>query len=188
MQSLDEYMQRGIKEIIDQYPEVEKALDTYAAAAHLDFGTLWAYEVDGFGNRLFMDDANVPSLLSLPYLGCCSLEDPQYRATRAFVLSEHNPYFFRGQSGEGSGSPHVGLEMIWPLGVIMRALTSANDSEIAFCLRMLRSTHGGTGFMHESFHRDDPTRFTRAWFAWANTLFGELILRVHRERPHLLQA
>ncbi len=168
--------------------EVEAALHAHAVAEHLDVGTMWAYEVDGFGNRLFMDDANVPSLLSLPYLGCCRPTDPQYRATRAFVLSEHNPYFFRGRSGGGIGSPHTGLEMIWPLSVIMRALTSEDDTEIALCLRRLRSTHGGTGFMHESFHQDDPTRFTREWFAWANTLFGELILRVHHERPHLLQA
>ena len=168
--------------------EVEAALHAHAVAEHLDVGTMWAYEVDGFGNRLFMDDANVPSLLSLPYLGCCGLEDPLYRATRAFVLSEHNPYFFRGRSGEGIGGPHVGLEMIWPLGVIMRALTSGYDAEIVLCLRILRSTHGGTGLMHESFHQDDSTHFTREWFAWANSLFGELMLRVHDERPYLLQA
>jgi meiotically up-regulated gene 157 (Mug157) protein len=168
--------------------EVERALQLHALADHLQFGKVWAYEVDGFGNRLFMDDANVPSLLSLPYLGCCRPDDPYYRATRAFVLSEHNPYFFRGTAGEGIGGPHVGLEMIWPLSVIMRAFTSTDDAEIAACLRTLRDSHGGTGFMHESFHQDDPSRFTRAWFAWANTLFGELIWRVHDERPHLLRA
>jgi meiotically up-regulated gene 157 (Mug157) protein len=175
-------------ECLARADEVETALRAHGAAEHLDFGTLWAYEVDGFGNRLFMDDANVPSLLSLPYLGCCTRDDPWYRATRAFVLSEHNPYFFRGTVGDGIGGPHVGLEMIWPLSVIMRALTSDDDAEIGYCLRMLRATHGGSGFMHESFHQDDPSRFTREWFAWANTLFGELILRVHDERPYLLQA
>jgi meiotically up-regulated gene 157 (Mug157) protein len=168
--------------------EVETALKAHALGDHLGFGTMWAYEVDGFGNRLFMDDANVPSLLSLPYLGCCSPDDPRYRATRDFVLSGDNPYFFRGTAGEGIGSPHVGLDMIWPLSVIMRALTSHDDSEIVACLRILRTSHGGTGFMHESFHQHDTTRFTRAWFAWANTLFGELIWRVHDERPYLLQA
>ena len=168
--------------------EVEEALKAHAVVEHPIHGDVWAYEVDGFGNRHHMDDANIPSLLALPYLGACAPEDPLHRPTRAFVLSEDNPYFFHGTAGEGVGGPHVGPEMIWPLGIIMRALTSVDDSEIATCLRMLKETHGGTGFMHESFHQDDPTRFTREWFAWANTLFGELILKVHGERPHLLRT
>jgi len=168
--------------------EVAEALFRHALLTHPTHGEIWAYEVDGFGNRHYMDDANVPSLLSLPYLGACSRDDARYRRTREFVLSRANPYFFRGEAGEGVGGPHVGLEMIWPLGIIMRALTSLDDREIAHCLEMLKTTHGGTGFMHESFHQDDPTRFTRSWFAWANTLFGELILRVHQERPYLLRA
>jgi meiotically up-regulated gene 157 (Mug157) protein len=167
--------------------EVDAALAAHAVVEHPVHGQLWAYEVDGFGNRHHMDDANIPSLLSLPYLGACTPSYPLYRRTRAFVLSRENPYFFRGAAGEGVGGPHVGLEMIWPLGIIMRGLTSDDDDEISRCLRMLKETHGGTGFMHESFHQDDPNRFTRAWFAWANTLFGELILKVHRERPHILQ-
>lgn len=167
--------------------EVARALVEWARVEHMNWGTIFAYEVDGFGNRLFMDDANVPSLLSLPYLGCVESNDPVYRATRRFVLSDSNPYFFRGAAGEGIGGPHAGRDMIWPLGIIMRALTSDDESEIAFCLTMLKQTHAGTGFMHESFHKNDATRFTRAWFAWANTLFGELILTVHEQRPHLLQ-
>ena len=168
--------------------EVREALSEYAVVTHPVHGEVWAYEVDGFGNRHHMDDANIPSLLSLPYLGACAPDDPIYRRTRAFVLSQDNPYYFQGGAGEGVGGPHVGLEMIWPLGITMRALTSTDDTEIAHCLRMLKETHGGTGFMHESFHQDDSTRFTREWFAWANTLFGELILKVHRERPQLLRS
>lgn len=168
--------------------EVETALATHAVVEHPVHGQLWAYEVDGFGNRHYMDDANIPSLLSLPYLGACDTKDPLYRRTRGFVLSPENPYFFKGEAGEGIGGPHVGLKMIWPLGITMRALTSTDDAEIAWCLRTLTKTHGGTGFMHESFHQDDPNRFTREWFAWANTLFGELVLKVHRERPHLLKG
>jgi len=167
--------------------EVDEALVEWARVEHMDLGTIFPYEVDGFGNRLFMDDANVPSLLSLPYLGCVERDDSVYRTTRAFVLSEHNPYFFRGTAGEGIGGPHAGMDMIWPLGIIMRALTSDDESEIALCLSMLKQTHAGTGFMHESFHKNDPTRFTRKWFAWANTLFGELILTVNQQRPQLLQ-
>ncbi|HEX9887237.1 MAG TPA: glycoside hydrolase family 125 protein [Longimicrobiales bacterium] len=167
--------------------EVESALREHAIVEHPEAGRVWAYEVDGFGNCHHMDDANIPSLLSLPYLGCCQAADPLYRSTRGLVLSERNPYFFRGTAAEGVGGPHVGLDMIWPLGLIMRALTSEDEEEILRCLDWLKATHGGTGLMHESFHKDDPGRFTRAWFAWANTLFGELVLTLLRERPHLLE-
>ena len=168
--------------------QVSEALYRYCTARHQKYGLVYAYEVDGFGNQLFMDDANVPSLLSLPYLGCCDANDTIYRNTRALVLSSYNPYFFRGKAGEGIGGPHVGLDMIWPLGIIMRALTSRDDREILFCLRMLKTTHAGTGLMHEAFNKDDPKKFTRAWFAWANTLFGELILNLHEYRPYLLKT
>jgi meiotically up-regulated gene 157 (Mug157) protein len=167
--------------------EVAAALTRHALVPHPRHGTVWAYEVDGFGNALFMDDANVPSLLSLPYLGCAAARDPAYVRTRRLVLSEDNPYFFRGKAGEGVGGPHVGLRMIWPLAITMRALTSTDDAEVLACLRTLKSTHAGTGFMHEAFDEDDPARFTREWFAWANTLFGELVLKVRAERPHLLR-
>ncbi len=168
--------------------EVERALRGHAVVEHPVHGPIWAYEVDGFGNRLYMDDANIPSLLSLPYLGACDPHDPLYLRTRALVLSPENPYFFRGSAAEGVGSPHVGTGMIWPLAITMRALTATRDDEIRSCLAMLKKCHGGTGFMHESFHQDDPSRFTRSWFAWANSLFGELVAQVHRERPHLLSA
>jgi len=167
--------------------EVSHAIEIYGKARHAKRGVVYAYEVDGFGNQLFMDDANVPSLLSLPYLGCCGVTDEIYVNTRSLVLSEDNPYFFRGKAGEGIGGPHIGLNMIWPMSVVMRALTSRNEAEILGCLKTLKETHAGTGFMHESFHKDDPGKFTREWFAWANTLFGELILKVHSERPGLLK-
>ena len=167
--------------------EVAAALVLHALVAHPRQGTVWAYEVDGFGNALLMDDANVPSLLALPYLGSGTTEDPAYVRTRRLVLSEDNPWFFRGKAAEGVGGPHVGLRMIWPLGITMRGLTSTNDPEVLACLRALAATHAGTGFMHEAFDQDDPGRFTREWFAWANTLFGELVLKVRAERPHLLR-
>jgi len=166
--------------------EVRAALARHAVAEHLDHGRIYAYEVDGFGNRLFMDDANLPSLLALPYLGLVPAGDPLYRNTRRFVLSPDNPYFFKGRAGEGIGGPHVGLNMIWPLSITARALTSGDDEEIAACIATLVATHAETGFMHEAFAKDDAARFTRAWFAWANTLFGELIVKVHAERPGLL--
>jgi uncharacterized protein len=165
--------------------EVEAAVQRYGKTQHAKYGEIWAYEVDGYGNVLMMDDANAPGLLSLPYLGCCSIEDPMYRRSRQFVQSDANPYFFRGTAAEGVGGPHIGLSMIWPMSIIMRALSSTDDAEIHQCLRWLRNTTAGTGFMHESFQKDDPSKFTRAWFAWANTLFGELTMRLASERPHV---
>jgi uncharacterized protein len=165
--------------------EVETAVNRYGKTQQAKYGEIWAYEVDGYGNVLMMDDANAPGLLSLPYLGCCGIDDPIYRRTRQFVLSEANPYFFSGAAAEGVGGPHEGLNMIWPMSIIFRALTSRDDAEIRQCLLWLRNTTAGTGFMHESFQKDDPRVFTRPWFAWANTLFGELTMRLASERPHV---
>lgn len=158
--------------------EVETALKKYATFNHPKYGTIYAFEVDGFGNQLFMDDANVPSLLAMAYLGDVDINDPIYQNTRRFVWSEDNPYFFKGKAGEGIGGPHIGYDMIWPMSIMMKAFTSQDDAEIEQCIRMLMSTDAGTGFMHESFHKDNPKKFTRAWFAWQNTLFGELILKL----------
>jgi meiotically up-regulated gene 157 (Mug157) protein len=166
--------------------EVSNALKQHAKSHHPQAGEIWACEIDGFGNALFMDDANVPSLLSLPYLGCCSETDTIYRSTRRFVLSESNPYFFRGSVAEGIGGPHVGQDMIWPMSIVMRALTTHDEQEQLQCLRWLKKSHAGSGFMHESFHKDDAAKFTRAWFAWANTLFGELILTFAKNSPQML--
>jgi len=158
--------------------EVEKALRKYAIYNHPKYGKIYAYEVDGFGNQLLSDDANVPSLLALAYMGDVSLNDPIYQNTRRFVWSEDNPYFFKGKAGEGIGGPHIGYDMIWPMSIMMKAFTSTNDKEIKHCIEMLMKTDAGTGFMHESFHKNDAKHFTRAWFAWQNTLFGELILKL----------
>ena len=167
--------------------EVQTAIEEYAIAKHLDFGEIYAYEVDGFGNKVFMDDANVPSLMSLAYLGAHQPEDALYKRTRKFLLSDHNPYYLEGEAAEGQASPHTGKEKIWPMGIILRAMTSIDNAEIAYCLKMLKNTHAGTGFMHEAFHKDNPKDFNRSWFAWANTLFGELVIKVYRERPEILK-
>lgn len=168
--------------------EVEEALHSYAPANHLTFGKILSYEVDGFGNQIFMDDANVPSLLAMPYLNCLPATDPLYQNTRKFLFSSFNPYFFKGEAGEGIGSPHTGLNKIWPISIIMRALTSSNDEEISDCLKLLVKSSAGTGFIHESFDKDNPSNFSRKWFAWANTLFGELILKLYNEKPYLLKV
>ena len=158
--------------------EIETALKENAVVYHPKFGNIYAFEVDGFGNSYLMDDANVPSLLALAYLGDVAPDNPVYRNTRRFVLSDSNPYFFKGTAGEGIGGPHIGYDMIWPMSIMMRAFTSTDDNEIRDCIVMLMNTDAGTGFMHESFHKDNPENFTRAWFAWQNTLFGELILKL----------
>jgi len=169
--------------------EVEAAIQKHAVVNHPKYGKVYAFEVDGFGNATFMDDANVPSLLALPYLGCVDKNDSVYQNTRKLAWSTDNPYFFKGKAGEGIGGPHVGYDMIWPMSIIMRAMTSSDDREIAWCIKTLRNSDAETGFMHESFHKDDPSNFTRKWFAWANTLFGELTLKlVHEGKAHLLAA
>lgn len=158
--------------------EVEAAIQKYAIVNHPKHGKVYAFEVDGFGNASLMDDSNVPSLLALPYLGCVDVKDPIYQNTRKLVWSTDNPYFFKGKVAEGIGGPHVGYDMVWPMSIIMLAMTSSDDKEMASCLKTLLATDAGTGFMHETFHKDDPMKFTRSWFAWANTLFGELILKL----------
>ena len=166
--------------------EVEKAIQEHGIVTHPKFGKVYAYEVNGFGSYNLMDDANVPSLLALPYLNAVKKNDPIYLNTRKLILSTSNPFFFKGKAAEGIGGPHAGMDMIWPLSIIMRGLTSSNDQEIKNCIAALKKTHGGTGLMHESFHKDDPTNFTRKWFAWANTIFGEFIWEVFQTKPHLL--
>ena len=158
--------------------EVEKALKEYAVYDHPDFGKIYAYEVDGFGSQFLMDDANVPSLLAMSYLGDVPADDPVYMNTRRFVWSEANPYFHRGAAGEGIGGPHIMSDVIWPMSIMMKAFTSDNDDEIRDCICQLMTTDAGTGFMHESFYKHDSEVFTREWFAWQNTLFGELILKI----------
>ena len=167
--------------------DIGTALMRYGQQKHERFGEMWVYEMDGFGNINWMDDANAPGLLSIAYLTETPVTELSYKAARRFALSDSNPYFFKGTAAEGIGGPHVGLDFIWPMAITMRGLTSTDDAEIFTCLKTLRNTTAGTNFMHEAFHKDDPAKFTRPWFAWANTLFGELILKVHNERPHLLK-
>ena len=167
--------------------EVEQALRQYAIVEHPKYGPIYAYEVDGYGSHLLMDDANVPSLLAMAYLGDVPADDPIYQNTRRFVWSTDNPSFFRGQAGEGIGGPHIGYDMPWPMSIMMRAFTSHDDAEISHCIEMLMRTDNHTGFIHESFHKDDASHYTRPWFAWQNTLFGELILKLIADNKlHLL--
>ncbi|HTL73536.1 MAG TPA: glycoside hydrolase family 125 protein [bacterium] len=166
--------------------EVAAALREYAIVSHPKAGQVYAFEVDAFGNYYCTDDGNIPNLLSLTYLGAVKPDDKIYLNTRKMLLSPENPYWCIGKVANGLGGPHVGVDMIWPLGLVIEGLTATSDSEIKHCLVTLQKTHAGTGFMHEAFHKDDPQKFTRAWFAWANTIFGELVLKTFNERPQIL--
>ena len=174
-------------QFIELANEVDEAIKNYAIFERKDFGKIYALEIDGFGNALFMDDANVPNLLSIPYLGYTSYHDEVYKNTRKFSLSTANPWFNEGKFAKGIGDPHVGENKIWPLGLIMQALTTDDDEEIFYCLKTLKNTHAGTGFIHESFDVNNPKDFSRSWFAWANTLFGELILHLYEKKPEILK-
>jgi len=172
---------RLANECKDLANEVDAALKKYAVNDHPEFGKIYAFEVDGFGNQYLMDDSNMPSLLSLPFMKAMKNTDPIYQNTRRFVWSKSNPYFFKGKAGEGIGGPHIGYDMPWHMSLLSKAFTSDNDQEIKQCIQMLVDTDGGTGFMHEAFHKDDPNNFTRSWFAWQNSMFGELIVKLVNE-------
>lgn len=162
------------------------ALIQYGVVSHPIFGKIYAYEVDGFGSMVLQDEPNIPNLTSLSYLGCVPSTDQVYQNTRKFIYSSANPYYLKGSVADGLGSPHTPPAYIWPLGIMMRALTSDNRDEIANCIRMLKASHAGTGFMHEGFDKDKPSNYTRPWFSWANSLFGELIVKTWKTNPDLL--
>lgn len=156
--------------------EIDAGIQTYGIVDHPRFGRMYAYEVDGYGNYVLMDDANVPSLLSIPYLGYRPVDDPIYCNTRAFLLSEENPYYYEGKYARGMGSPHTPEGYIWHIGLIMQAMTSTDRAEQGQLLEMLLATTAGTHYMHESFDPDDPAQYTRTWFAWANSLFSQWVI------------
>ncbi len=156
--------------------EIRAALAEHGMIDGPDGQRIWAYEIDGRGEHRFLDDANVPSLLSLPYLGCADAEDPVQVATRAAVLSRQNPYYYAGLHLEGVGSPHTPKDHVWPIAKSVEGLTTADREEKLRLLHQLIRTDGGTGMMHEGVHVDEPTTFTREWFSWSNSMFCELAL------------
>lgn len=155
--------------------EIDDGIRNYAVVNHPKYGRIYAYETDGFGNYNLMDDANSPSLLAAPYLGYCDKDDEIYVNTRRFILSKDNPYYFEGKAAKGVGSPHTAKNCIWHIALTMQIITSSDSEEIRECLEMISNSHAGTNYMHESFNVDDPSDFTRVWFAWANTLFAQML-------------
>jgi meiotically up-regulated gene 157 (Mug157) protein len=166
--------------------EIDGGIQNYATIDHPRYGRIYAYETDGYGNHNLMDDANVPSLLAIPYLGYRPANDPLYVNTRRFVLSADNPYYYQGRYARGVGSPHTPECHIWPIALLMQGLTSTSEQEQIEVLHMISGTTAGTSYMHESFDADDPQYFTRPWFAWANSLFGEFIYQLATQQPDLL--
>ena len=151
--------------------EIRNGLEKYAV-----IDNLYAYEVDGLGNALFIDDANIPSLLSLPFLAGASLDVDVYRNTREFILSYSNPYFFSGSKAAGIGSQHTPTNHVWPIAMSVEALTSPSKERKLKTLDILEATDAGTGNMHEAFHVDRPEEFSRAWFSWADMTYVQLVL------------
>lgn len=164
--------------IRSEFPEVESIAEDISQGV-ARFGVIdgiYAYEVDGMGNALFMDDANVPSLLSLPYLGVTTDDDPIYLKTRDFVLSEKNPFYFSGSRASGIGSPHTPDQHVWPIALAIQAMTSGNQEIQLQTLDLLERNDAGTGKMHESFHVNDDRIFTREWFSWSDMTYVDLVL------------
>lgn len=170
-----------VKEASELRLEIDCGIKTYGIVDHYKYGKIYACETDGFGNYSLLDDANVPSLLSIPYLGYAEADDPIYVNTRKFILSKDNPYYFEGKYAKGIGSSHTPNGYIWHIALAMQAMTSNDMNEILEILRMFENTHAGTGFMHEGFDADKPDNYTRPWFAWANSLFSELIYKLAAE-------
>lgn len=157
--------------------EIRAAVAKYAIITHPKFGPILAYEIDGYGSHILMDDAGIPSLVSLPYLGAIDPLCEVYRNTRAFALSFENPYYFEGSALSGTGSPHTPYGTVWPMGAISRGLTSDDPKKVEQIVRSLANVDAGTGFIHESLDPNDPTRYSRDWFSWVNGLFGELVCK-----------
>ena len=168
--------------------QIDKGIKEDAIFEHKVFGEMYAFEVDGNGGRILEEESTVPNLMSLPYIGFCDVNDPIFQNTRKWLLSKWNPQYAKGKYTEGVGSTHYPQppQRIWPLSTISRVLTSNDDEEIRFCLNQLKNSDAGTGFIHESYVVDQPENYTRSWFSWVNTYFGEMILILLDTKPHLL--
>lgn len=157
--------------------QIEEGINKFAIIHTEEFGDIYAYEVDGLGNFNLMDDANVPSLLSIPYIGYKDINDKIYQNTRKFILSKNNPYYYEGSVAKGIGSPHTPPEYIWHISLSMQGLTTKNEFEINSLINTLINSDGNTGYMHEGFDCNDSTKFTREWFSWSNSLFADFIYK-----------
>ena len=155
---------------------VKQAIETYGTTHIWGLGDVYAYEVDGFGQYNLMDDANVPSLLAMSYLGYEPESQEVADNTRKLILSEANPFYYAGTKLSGIGSPHTPVRYVWHISKAIEGLTAPTKEEKHQMIHELMATDGGTGLMHEGVFVDDPTVYTREWFSWANAMFCELVL------------
>jgi meiotically up-regulated gene 157 (Mug157) protein len=165
--------------------EVQNGIQTYGVIFTPNYGYIYAYEVDGLGNANLMDDANVPSLLSAPYIGYTKSSSFVYRNTRKFLLSKDNPTYYVGKYARGIGSPHTSDNMVWPIAMLMQGFTASSDAERKDVLGQLLASDPGDHLLHESFNPDDPTKFTRADFGWPSALFSEYVMTEFEGVPPL---
>ncbi len=165
--------------------QVQTGIQTYGVVFFPNYGYVYAYEVDGLGNANIMDDANVPSLLSAPYLGYTKQTSFIYRNTRKFLLSKDNPTYYIGKVARGIGSPHTSENYVWPIAMMMQGFTASSDAERKDVLSQLLASDPGDHLLHESFNPDDPTKFTRADFGWPNALFSEYVMTTLEGVPAL---
>jgi uncharacterized protein len=165
--------------------EVQTGIQTYGVVFTPNYGYVYAYEVDGRGNATLMDDANVPSLLSAPYLGYTTTSSFIYKNTRRFLLSKDNPTYYVGKLARGIGSQHTNDGFVWPLALLMEGFTAGSDAERKEVLGQLLASDPGDHLLHESFNPDDPTKFSRVDFGWPNALFSEFVLTTFEGVPRL---
>ena len=163
------------KECVMLRDEIDQGIKKYCITEHPKYGKIYACETDGLGNYSMIDDANIPSLLSAPYIGYSDKNDEIYKNTRSFLLSGDNPYYFEGKYAKGIGSNHTPHGYIWHMALVMQGITSTDDAEKKELLDMIVNTDAGTGYLHESFLADDPNVYTREWFTWPNSLFAEFV-------------
>ena len=165
------------KKCADLTEDIRRAIDECGKTTAPDGSEIYALETDGMGHYNVMDDANIPNLLSIPYYDYPFADKKLYENTRAYMLSKRNPYYYEGSAITGIGSPHTPEGYVWPLSLIIQAMTSNDEEEIKRCVSTVASSTGGTYYIHEGVYKDDDTVFTRPWFAWANSLFADLVLR-----------
>jgi Uncharacterized conserved protein len=180
MREIAEFVFRDLsfeKEMAKLECEINHGIQLYGIYRHPEFGPIYAYETDGFGNYCLMDDAGTPGLISIPYLGYVDGDDPIYQNTRRFALSKENPFYYEGTAAKGIGSPHTPPGYIWHMALSMQGLTAKTDEEMLDMIAVLEATDADTGFMHEGFYSDDAAVFTRKWFAWSNSLFSQLVYK-----------
>lgn len=174
------------KELKQRSETIEKGIWTHGVVDHAKWGPVFAFEVDGYGSSILMDDANLPSLLALPLLGFVGRDDKTYQNTRKMILSkEGNPYYLTGRYFNGIGGPHIGLQNAWPMSLLVQAMTSDDDVEIEKLLRNVKDA-SLLGLIHESVNVDRLRDYTRSWFAWANSVFAQTILDLAERKPHML--